>query len=98
MLCLFDEGETTASEWLAQPDVVKALHVNADGGGMTYKKGPMELSGDLRPLYAKCVVRCSQDFTLGIITAALLPVCYLLLIVGYHCMASFAGSFQSTEC
>jgi hypothetical protein len=32
---------------------VKALHVNADGGGMTYKKGPMEVSGDLRPLYAK---------------------------------------------
>ena len=46
-------GETYASEWLAQPDVVKALHVNADGGGMTYQKGPMELSGDLRPLYAK---------------------------------------------
>ena len=32
-------GESTASEWLAQPEVVKALHVKADGGGMTYQKG-----------------------------------------------------------
>ena len=48
-------GESTASEWLAQPDVVKALHVKADGGGMTYQKGPMEISGDLRPLYAKLI-------------------------------------------
>jgi cathepsin A (carboxypeptidase C)/serine carboxypeptidase-like clade 1 len=56
-------GESTASEWLAQPDVVKALHVNADGGGMTYKKGPMEISGDLRPLYAKYVRTPCYDMT-----------------------------------
>ena len=36
-------GESTASEWLAQPDVVKALHVKADGGGMTYQKGKSSL-------------------------------------------------------
>ena len=31
------------STGLAQPDVVKALHVKADGGGMTYQKGKSSL-------------------------------------------------------
>lgn len=48
-------GERAASAWLAQSDVQAALHVKSDRGGMSYHKGPMNISGDLRPLYKKLI-------------------------------------------
>ena len=40
------------SQWLEIDAVAKALHVKPGLGGMRYKKGPMDFSGNLLPLYA----------------------------------------------
>ena len=45
-------GQSVARKWLNSDGVAKALHVNADAGGMRYEKGPMSFSGNLLPLYA----------------------------------------------
>lgn len=44
-------GDAAVDKWLAQPDVVAALHVKANNIGMNYTWGPSDFSGDLRPLY-----------------------------------------------
>lgn len=48
-------GQHKAEQWLNQADVAKALHVKQNTRGMIYQKGPMEISGDLRPLYQKLI-------------------------------------------
>mmetsp|Transcript_13047 Transcript_13047/g.25294 ORF Transcript_13047/g.25294 Transcript_13047/m.25294 type:complete len:484 (+) Transcript_13047:51-1502(+) len=48
-------GQTFSAQWLNQPDVAKALHVKTGTKGMRYEKGPMNVSGDLRPLYKKLI-------------------------------------------
>ena len=46
-------GDRAAGMWLQQQDVADALHVDMEKASysMQYTKGPMDLSGDLRPLY-----------------------------------------------
>lgn len=46
-------GQNKATQWLNQPEVAKALHVQKNKNGFRYEKGPMNISGDLRPLYKK---------------------------------------------
>lgn len=48
-------GQNKAEQWLNQVEVAKALHVNPNTKGMRYEKGPMEISGDLRPLYKRLI-------------------------------------------
>ena len=40
-------------DWLAQTDVMAALHVKANTGGMTYRR----TAGDLRPLYKTLIAK-----------------------------------------
>ena len=44
-----------ADKWIGQPEVIEALHVKRSMSGMKYTKGPMDVSGDLRPLYKKII-------------------------------------------
>ncbi len=44
-------AETAMDDWLAEPSVVKALHVKADTPGMKYTK----TATDIRPLYAELI-------------------------------------------
>jgi hypothetical protein len=45
--------------WLSQPEVVKALHVESGAGktGMKYTWGPSSYSGDLRPMYKRLIAK-----------------------------------------